>query len=429
MQQTKNTAKSLEYFERAQKAIPGGVNSPVRAFKSVGGTPRFIAKGEGCYVFDEDGNKYIDYVGGWGPLILGHAHPYAAKALHETVNDGWTFGAATYREMRLAELVKDAFPSIEKIRFMNSGTEACMTALRLARAFTGRYNFLKFEGCYHGHADPFLVKAGSGLLTFGIPSSAGIGDTEGVLVAPYNNAEVLEELFSTYGETLSAVILEPVAGNMGVVLPKKEFLFTVESLCKKHGVLFILDEVITGFRLCYGGAQTLFNLKPDLTCLGKIAGGGLPIGAVGGRSDIMEALAPLGPVYQAGTMSGNPLSMAAGIATLEFLKEKSPYIYLEELGAQLENGVKKSAGSSGIPVTVNRFGSMFTIFFSKYSVTCHQDLSNVDTKKHAAFFHGLLNEGVYLPPSAFEAAFISIAHKLEDMVKTVDAIDKAFKLI
>lgn len=424
-----NTSRSDSFYEQAKKVIPAGVNSPVRAFKSVGGTPRFMKKGDGCYIFDVDDNKYIDYVCGWGPLILGHAHSKVSEALSYVINDGWTFGSATYREIQLAEIIIEAVPSIEKIRFVNSGTEASMSALRLARAATGRQAFLKFEGCYHGHADPFLVKAGSGLLTFGLPSSSGVSkfDENGAVVAVYNDVAGLEKIFASLGDRLAAVILEPVAGNMGVVLPDPEFLTKVEQLAKQYGTIFILDEVITGFRLCFGGAQNIYNLKPDLTCLGKIIGGGLPIGAVGGRADLMDQLAPIGSVYQAGTLSGNSMSMACGIATLKRLKEVDPYKRLEKLGTSLEEGILEEAKASGIPIILNRIGSMFTVFFSSSPVNSHNDLKNVDAKKFSIFFHALLNDGVLLPPSAFEAAFISTAHGEEDITGTIKAIGNAFR--
>lgn len=424
-----NTSRSDSFYEQAKKVIPAGVNSPVRAFKSVGGTPRFMKKGDGCYIFDVDDNKYIDYVCGWGPLILGHSHPKVAEALSYVLNDGWAFGSATYREIQLAEIIIEAVPSIEKIRFVNSGTEACMSALRLARAATGRQAFLKFEGCYHGHADPFLVKAGSGLLTFGLPSSSGVSkfDENGAVVAVYNDVAGLEKIFASLGDRLAAVILEPVAGNMGVVLPDPEFLTKVEQLAKQYGTIFILDEVITGFRLCFGGAQNIYNLKPDLTCLGKIIGGGLPIGAVGGRADLMDQLAPIGSVYQAGTLSGNSMSMACGIATLKRLKEVDPYKRLEKLGTSLEDGILEEAKASGIPIILNRIGSMFTVFFSFSPVNSHNDLKNVDAKKFSTFFHALLNDGVLLPPSAFEAAFISTAHGEEDITGTIKTIGNAFR--
>lgn len=425
------TSKSSIFFEEAKKFIPGGVNSPVRAFKGVGGIPRFMASGEGSKVYDEDGNRYIDYLGAWGPLILGHKNPFVAEAIKDVVNNGWGFGTATAMEVELAKLVVSAFPSIEKIRFVNSGTEACMTALRLARGYTGKNMVLKFEGCYHGHADPFLVKAGSGLLTFGIPASSGVSalGVYETLVAPYNDVAAIMEIFKSHGEQLSSVIVEPVPGNMGVVLPDIHFLKTLEEQTRKYGALLIFDEVITGFRLTFGGAQTIYDIKPDLTCLGKIIGGGLPVGAVGGKARIMDKLAPEGEVYQAGTLSGNPLSMAAGIATLKYLKKDNPYEYLEQLGSKLETRVKEEAAQNSVNAVINRIGSMFTIFFSKNPIKNHADLATVKTNQYSKFFHALLEEGIYFPPSQFEAAFISTAHKEEDILFTINGISKGFQKV
>lgn len=425
-------SKSSEWFERAEKAIPGGVNSPVRAFASVGGNPPFISRGLGSRIWDEDGHEYIDYVGSWGPLILGHAYPGVVEAVSEAARRGMTFGAATSKEVLLAEKVQSAFPSIERLRLVSSGTEATMTAVRLARAFTGKDKILKFEGCYHGHADPFLVKAGSGLLTLGNPSSAGVPQAvlRETVVASYNSAESAEEAFQKYGKELACVIVEPVAGNMGVVLPRSGFLEKLAELCRKSGAILIFDEVITGFRLRFGGYQGICGITPDLTTLGKIIGGGLPIGAVGGKKEIMSLLAPLGPVYQAGTLSGNPAAVAAGLATLDALSgEKDLYGKLEEESARLAHGITASADKYNVPVTLNRIGSMFTLFFNRGPVETYEAVLASSRDLYKALFWNLQNAGIYLPPSPFEAWFVSFAHTGDDISRTIQAIEKSFSLM
>jgi glutamate-1-semialdehyde 2,1-aminomutase len=426
--------RSQAWFERAKKVIPGGVNSPVRAFCSVGGIPPFIVRGFGSKIWDEDGNEYVDYVGSWGPLILGHAHPIVVEAVKKAASNGLTFGAATAKEVELAEKIQEAFPkgSLEKLRLVNSGTEAAMTAVRLARAYTGKNKVLKFEGCYHGHADSFLVKAGSGLLTFGNPSSKGIPGTilQETIVAQYNNIESVKEGFEKFGSELACVIVEPVAGNMGVVLPKKGFLESLKELCQKFGVVLIFDEVITGFRLCYGGFQNLVGIIPDLTILGKIIGGGMPIGAVGGKHDILSLLAPEGPVYQAGTLSGNPVAVSAGLATLEVLfQNKDIYTDLDKKGSFLEKEIKNLGRKITLPLAINRAGSIFTVFFHKGPVETYEDVCNANTALYKLFFHALLEEGVYVSPSAFEAWFVSMAHSEEDLHKTLLSIEKSFSKV
>jgi len=407
---------STRLFERAQKVIPGGVNSPVRAFGSIGGTPRFIARGAGSRVWDEEGNSYIDYVCSWGALPLGHAHPTVVEAAEKALRDGSTFGAATAREVELAETITAAIPSIEKVRLVSSGTEATMTAVRLARAFTKRNKILKFEGCYHGHADPFLVKAGSGLLTHGNPSSQGIPKsvTDDTLVASYNDVESLEQVFTSHGKELACVIVEPVAGNMGVVPPRSGFLQKLREICTKHSVVLIFDEVITGFRFHYGGYQDLCHVRPDLTTLGKIIGGGMPLAAVGGRAEILDLLAPLGPVYQAGTLSGNPVATAAGIATLQLLQDKNIYAKLETLGAKLADGLKNPT------VAINRIGSMLSAFFNEGPVETYEQVMASDREPYKRLFHRFLDRGIYLPPSPFEAWFISAAHTEKEIEETIN---------
>ena len=424
----KNINRSKRLFKEAQRYLPGGVDSPVRAFKAVGGTPLFIKQGRGSRLYDEDGNEFIDYVGSWGPLILGHAHPRVVKAVKKAVEHGSSFGAPTQLETTLAKLISDAMPSIEMVRFVNSGTEATMSAIRLARAFTGRSKMVKFAGCYHGHSDGLLAKAGSGMATLGIPSSPGVpaAVTADTLVAPYNNVEAVEQLFKDFASDIAAVIVEPIAGNMGAVLPKPGFLESLRNLTRQSGALLIFDEVITGFRVAYGGAQQLYKIAPDLTCLGKIIGGGLPVGAYGGRRDIMQMVAPSGPVYQAGTLAGNPLAMTAGIETITILKESSVYQELEKKSSLLEKGIIKAANKAGVDIQLPRIGSMFTIFFAKAPVTDYETAARADTTLYARFFHQMLSQGVYLPPSQFEAAFVSVAHTHRVIQATISAAEKAF---
>ncbi len=423
------TKQSQQLFERAQGLLPGGVSSPVRAFKAVGGTPLFIARGQGSKLYDVDGHELIDYVGSWGPLILGHAHPSVVAAVTEAAGKGTSYGAPTERELELARLITQAMPSIELVRFVSSGTEAAMSALRLARAYTNRNKIVKFAGCYHGHADFLLVEAGSGVMTLGLPGSAGVpqeivGHT---LVAPYNDLEAVQGLFEEFPGQIAAVIVEPVAGNMGVVPPQPGFLEGLRQLTREHGALLVFDEVITGFRVAYGGAQGLYGIEPDLTCLGKVIGGGLPVGAYGGRREIMELVAPVGPVYQAGTLSGNPLAMAAGAATLKQLKEPSVYERLDELAAQLAQGLQKAAQEAGVPLQLNRVGSMLTPFFTDQPVVSYASAQRADTQRYARFFWGLVERGVYPPPSQFEAWFISLAHTPKDVERTIEAAREALK--
>lgn len=420
---------SLTLFQEAQKYIPGGVNSPVRAYKSVGLNPPFIAKGEGSKIYDVDGNCYIDYVGSWGPLILGHRHPKIVKALNQCLEIGTSFGAPTEIETELAKLLVESLPSVEMVRMVNSGTEATMSALRLARAYTKRDKIIKFEGCYHGHADHLLIKAGSGALTMGVPTSPGVPASIGAntIVAPYNDLETLEQIFQQEGENIAAVILEPIAGNMGCVPPVDGFLSGLRKLTKEYGALLIFDEVMTGFRVAFGGAQNLYNIEPDLTTLGKIIGGGLPVGAYGGKREIMQMVAPQGPVYQAGTLSGNPLAMTAGLTTLQILKEPGVYEELEKKSKRLEEGLVTAAQQAGVTTTLNRVGSMFTTFFTDQPVTDLTTATTSDTQVFAKFFKSMLEQGIYLAPSQFEAAFVSLAHTDEDIDRTVDAANKAFQ--
>jgi glutamate-1-semialdehyde 2,1-aminomutase len=413
-----NTTRSEELFRRAQQRIPGGVNSPVRAFRSVGGTPRFIRRGSGCRITDVDGNTYVDCIGSWGPLILGHCFPPVVEAVREALENGSSFGAPTEREVELAELISQAVPSVEMVRLVNSGTEATMSALRLARGFTGRTLTVKFEGCYHGHVDSLLVKAGSGVATLGISGTAGVPEefARTTIALPYNSVEALEAAFEQHGAQIAAVIVEPVVGNMGCVPPAPGFLEAMRELCTRHGALLIFDEVMTGFRLALGGAQQLYGIRPDLTTLGKIIGGGLPIAAYGGRADIMRHVAPAGNVYQAGTLSGNPCAVAAGIAMLRHLMAH-PEIY-----AQLDEIAARVCAAAPPGVTVQRVGSMFTFFFTDRPVQRWEDAATCDTAKYAAFFHHLLENGVYFPPSQFEAAFLSAAHDEEALRQTAEAI-------
>lgn len=426
-----NTEKSGELFERAKKVIPGGVNSPVRAFRAVGRAPLFIKAAAGSVIEDVDGNTYTDYVGSWGPMILGHAPPVVLDAINKASYEGTSYGAPTEIEIELAEEIIKAVPSIELVRMVSSGTEATMSAIRLARGFTGRDKIVKFEGCYHGHTDSLLVKAGSGLATFGTPDSKGIPSdfARHTVVATYNSIEGLEKIFEEQGSEIAGVIIEPVAGNMGCVPPAPGFLESLRELTARHGALLIFDEVMTGFRVAYGGAQELYHIKPDLTCLGKIIGGGLPAAAFGGRRDVMEQVAPLGPVYQAGTLSGNRMAVSAGLATLKMLKEVDPYAELERRSANLEQGLRDAAGELGVSATVNRVGSMLTAFFNEGPVTNWDSASKSDTGKYGTFFRAMLEEGVYLAPSQYECAFVSTSHIDEVIEKTVRAARKAMETV
>jgi glutamate-1-semialdehyde 2,1-aminomutase len=415
------SSRSTSIFERAKQVIPGGVNSPVRACRSVGVDPVFVAQGDGSTITDVDGKTYIDLIGSWGPLILGHAHREILDAIAETMASGTTFGAPTEIEVRFAETIRDAYPTMQMVRAVSSGTEATMSALRLARGFTGRAKIIKTDGGYHGHADCLLVAAGSGAATLGIPGSAGVpeGAARDTIVVPYNDLAAVETVVAA-GD-VAAVIIEPVAGNMGLVLPKPGYLEGLRAVTQKHGTLLIFDEVITGFRVAYGGAQALYNIAPDLTCLGKIVGGGLPAAAFGGRADIMQKLAPLGPVYQAGTLSGNPLAMAAGLTAIEILGRPGTYDRLGELGARLGDGLAKAATDAGVPATVNRLGSMCTLFFTKGPVTDYASAKTADTNRFGAFFRAMRESGVFLPPSQFEAMFVSLAHTDEDVTQVIAA--------
>jgi glutamate-1-semialdehyde 2,1-aminomutase len=416
-------SRSIELQQRAEKYFPGGVNSPVRAFRAVGGEPPFVERAEGAYLWDADGNRYIDYFGSWGPMILGHAFPPVLEAIQKAAARSASFGASTAVEADLAELVVAAFPSVEKMRFVSSGTEATMSAIRLARAFTGRKTIVKFEGCYHGHADGLLVKAGSGVATFGIPGSAGVPEevVHFTLALPYNNVAAVEAAFA--GHEIACVIVEPVVGNAGCIPPASGYLEALRAITQQHGALLIFDEVMTGFRVAMGGAQELYGVRPDLTTLGKILGGGLPCGAFCGRAESMDQLAPLGPVYQAGTLSGNPLAMAAGVAMLTYLSDhrKQVYASLERMSTGLANGVALAADAAGVAMTTNRVGAMWTWFFNDSAVTDYDGAARSDTKRFAAFHHAMLEAGVWLPPSQFEAAFLSTAHTDDDIRQTVEA--------
>jgi glutamate-1-semialdehyde 2,1-aminomutase len=418
-----DTTKSEELFNRAQRLIPGGVNSPVRAFRAVGGAPLFIKDAAGSNIADADGNTYTDYVGSWGPMILGHAHPAIVEAISEAAAHGTSYGAPTEREIEMAEQIASAFPSVEMVRLVSSGTEAAMSAIRLARGFTGRDRIVKFEGCYHGHSDSLLVKGGSGLATFGTPDSAGVPAdfARNTIVLPYNDEESLRLAFKEQGDEIACVIIEPIAGNMGCVPPASGYLEAAREVTARHGALLIFDEVITGFRVARGGAQELYGVKSDLTCLGKIIGGGLPAGAFGGRADVMKMIAPLGPVYQAGTLSGNPLAVAAGLALLRMLKERSPYDELERRGARLEQGLRDAAAEAGITATINRVGSMMTAFFTEGPVTNWDSARRSDTELYGRFFRRMLEQGIYLAPSQFECAFISESHIDEVLDRTIEA--------
>jgi glutamate-1-semialdehyde 2,1-aminomutase len=421
--------RSEELFSRAKAVIPGGVSSPARAFKAVGGSPLFVARAEGARFWDEDGRAFIDYVGSWGPMILGHAQPAVVEAVRAAAGRGTSYGAPCAAEVELAERIVKLMPAVEKVRFVCSGTEATMSALRVARGFTGRRKILKFDGCYHGHADSLLVAAGSGVATLGIPGSPGVpeGTVADTLVAPFNDVPALEGAFREHGRDLAAVIVEPVCGNMGTVAPAVGYLETLREITSRSGSLLIFDEVMTGFRLAPGGAQQLYGVRPDMTCLGKIMGGGLPAAAYGGRADIMATVAPDGPVYQAGTLSGNPLAMAAGAKVLELLAEPHVYATLEARSARLEEGLKRAARDAGTTVSVNRVGSMITVFFCAGPVTDYTTAKQSDTKRFARFFHAMLARGVYLPPAQFEAAFVSLAHGEAEIDETVAAAAAAFR--
>src|SRR5712691_11830031 len=414
---------SESLFERAQRVMPGGVNSPVRAFRAVGGSPFFVARAEGARIVDADGRSYLDFLGSWGPLILGHAAPVVVEAVSEALRRGTSYGAPTPGEVEMAEAIIGAYPSMEMLRLVSSGTEAAMSAIRLARGATGRDVIVKFEGCYHGHADSLLVKAGSGGATFGLPDSQGVPAALAALTAtvPYNDLASVERLMAARGREVAAIIVEPVAGNMGVVPPAPGFLQGLRGLCDRHGALLIFDEVITGFRVAYGGAQALYGVRPDLTCLGKIIGGGLPVGAYGGARQLMSQVAPLGPVYQAGTLSGNPLAVAAGLATLRELGRHDVYATLEARGAMLERGLTEGARKAGVALTVNRVGSMLTAFFCDGPVTDYTSAKRADTARYARYFHGMRERGLFLAPSQFEAAFVSLAHTEADIEQAARA--------
>ncbi len=418
---------SEELFLRAERSIPGGVNSPVRAFKSVGIHPLFLKRVSGAYLWDADGNKYIDYVGSWGPFILGHSHPRVVEAIREQALQATSFGAPTELEIELAELVKELIPSIELLRMTSSGTEATMSAIRLARGYTGKDKIIKFEGCYHGHGDSFLIKAGSGALTMGTPDSPGvtIGTARDTLNAKYNDLPSVEALISAHRGEIAAIIVEPVAGNMGVVPPKHGFLSGLRQICNREKIVLIFDEVMTGFRVALGGAQELYGITPDLTTLGKIIGGGLPVGAFGGKREIMEMLSPAGPIYQAGTLSGNPLAMAAGLATLRTLRDDNPYAELERKSVLLETGFAENIRSVNIDATLTRVGSMICLFFTNREVTDYESATTSDTKDFAKYFRAMLDRGVYLAPSQFEAIFVSTAHRDADLERTIKANKEA----
>lgn len=420
--------KSTQLFDRAKKVIPGGVNSPVRAFRGVGGTPLFIKSAAGATITDADDRTYIDYVGSWGPMILGHARPEVIAAIQEAATHGTSYGAPTELEIRLAEEVIEVFPSIEKLRLTSSGTEATMSALRVARGFTARAKILKFEGCYHGHGDSLLVRAGSGVATLGLPDSPGVLPevAQNTITLSFNDSAALAQTFNEIGEQIAAVIIEPVVGNMGCVPPLEGYLQEVRKITEDHGALLIFDEVMTGFRVALGGAQQLYGIQPDLTCLGKIIGGGLPVGAFGGRREIMDTVAPVGPIYQAGTLSGNPLAVTAGLTTLRLLKSLNPYPDLERATARLVEGMTEAAREAGVQTLSNRVGSMFTTFFTAEPVTDWQTANRSNREAFARFFHAMLDEGVYLAPSQFEAAFLSTEHDDRIIEQTITAARKAF---
>jgi glutamate-1-semialdehyde 2,1-aminomutase len=421
------TDLSEKLFAKAQTLFPGGVNSPVRAFKGVGGTPRFIARGRGSHMWDVDGNEYVDYVLSWGPLIVGHCQPEVMREIQDAMKDGSSYGAPSPREIQLAELIRERKPWIEKMRFCSSGTEATTAAIRVARGFTGRDDILKFDGCYHGAGDPLLVKAGSGVETLGLPDSPGVPAdlAKHTLTLPFNDLAAVQKLFAERGSKIACVIVEPVVGNMGVLVPRDGYLHGLLDTCRKHGALLIIDEVMTGFRLGYGGACGLYGIRPDLVTFGKVIGAGLPVGAFGGRADVMDRVAPAGPIYQAGTLSGNPMAMAAGYASLK-LMTPAAYERLEAMGAKLQAGLAEAAKSAGVPVQVNRVGSMLTVFFSANPVFDAASARGANAKRFGAFFHALLEGGIYFPPSQFEAAFLSTAHTDEDLEKTIRVARDAF---
>ncbi|MHB1119889.1 MAG: glutamate-1-semialdehyde 2,1-aminomutase [Bellilinea sp.] len=421
------TTRSEELFRQAQELLPGGVDSPVRAFRAVGSQPLFIERGEGAYVYDVDGNRYLDYVLSWGPLILGHAHPHVAQAIAAAAQKGTSFGAPSPLELELARRVQSFYPSMEMVRFVNSGTEATMSAVRLARAFTNRDYIIKFEGCYHGHADLFLVQAGSGVATLGLPDSPGVpaATANTTLVAPFNDLAAVQDFFRRYPEEIAAVIVEPVAGNMGVVPPVEGFLQGLREVTQAHDALLIFDEVMTGFRVHPGGAQALYNIRPDLTTLGKVIGGGVPVGAFGGRRDVMAMIAPSGPVYQAGTFSGNPLAMAAGIATLNLLKDGHAWDTMQRRAGELETGVREILARTGVPAVLQSVGTMFTLFFTGQPVTNWSTAKTASREQYAAIFRALLAQGVYLAPSQFEAGFLSTAHGQDEIEMTLSAMEHA----
>lgn len=420
--------KSKSLLQAAEKIIPGGVNSPVRAYRSVGGTPPFIQSAKGAYLFDVDGNRYVDYVGSWGPMILGHTDPDVLEIIQKTAEKGFSFGAPSPLEVELAETVCRLMPNIEQIRFVSSGTEATMSALRLARGFTGKNKVIKFAGCYHGHADSFLVQSGSGTLTYGTPNSPGVtlGTAADTLVAQFNDLASVKKIFAENKKEIAAVIVEPIAGNMNLVLPHKNFLKGLRTLCDQHNALLIFDEVITGFRVALGGAQALYDVKPDLTTLGKIIGGGMPVGAFGGRADVMQKMSPVGPVYQAGTLSGNPLAMAAGLATLKKIQRENFYAELAHKTKTFCEQMRKSAEKHGISMVINEVCGAFGLYFQDGPVTCWSEVERSDVTHFKKFFHGMLEHGIYLAPSAFEAGFISIAHDDETLSLTLKAADVVF---
>lgn len=424
-------SKSQQLYQEAVELIPGGVNSPVRAFKAVGDFPVFIEKGEGSKLYDVDGNEYVDYICSWGPLLLGHQPASVTAAVQEALLKGSTYGAPTALEVEIAKLIVDAVPSVEMVRMVNSGTEATMSAIRLARGYTKRNKLVKFEGCYHGHADHLLIKAGSGALTFGVPSSPGVPESiaSETLTATYNDLESVKNLFAQYPDQIAAVIVEPVAGNMGLVPPAEGFLAGLREITKEHGALLIFDEVISGFRASYGGAQKVYDIMPDLTCLGKIIGGGLPVGAYGGRKEIMEQVAPVGPVYQAGTLSGNPVAMAAGIATLKELAQLGVYEAVEAKAKALAAGLQAAAEEAGVKVAINQSASLLTVFFTAEKVDSYAAAMKSDTSKFKVFFQSMLSQGIYLPPSQFECWFVSLAHNDADLAKTIAAAKQAFAAV
>lgn len=422
------TSRNQQLFEKSQQLIPGGVNSPVRAFRSVGGTPIFFKKGQGSRLWDADGKEYIDYINSWGPMILGHAHPEVIAAVQQAAANSLSFGAPTGLELEMAELINTLVPSMEQVRLVSSGTEATMSAIRVARGFTKRSKIIKFEGCYHGHADALLVKAGSGLLTFGEPSSAGVPPEVAAhtLTLDYNNTQMLKDTFASIGDEVACVILEPVVGNMNLIVPHQEFLQTLRELCTQHGTVLIFDEVMTGFRVALGGAQALYGITPDMTTLGKVIGGGLPVGAFGGRKDIMSVLAPLGPVYQAGTLSGNPVAVTAGLTTLKLIQAPGFYEKLTAQTTKLMDGFKQAAQAAGVAFSAQSVGGMFGLYFSAHCPSSYAEMMLADKNAFNKFFHSMLDSGIYLGPSAFEAGFVSAAHTDADIAQTVQAATKAF---